>query len=343
MDLMITLVMSGLLLGAIKAQDMSLDQLNVQLQYQRDLEEKLVLLQLKQSEDLHKDNLIKSLNEANELLLKKSCINEKCNESELNLQHQIAQLQSTAEILKIMVENKNQLIENQLQLCRSQLVKPSVNLIGETTPRIEIPKPTSCIPFGYYTGIKTLFLPGIKPFRVLCDGQTAGPGWIVIQRRYDGSEDFYRNWADYRNGFGNLEKEFFLGLENIYHLTNYQRYEFYAFIEAFNGVINWARYDNFYIGSEVEKYKLKGLGSMNGSTNNFNTHLYYEFSTYDRENHYDNRSYLNHGGFWYHGKTDGVNPNGRYYKNYVQRTDGLHWHDYNSNKVIKLLLRPYMG
>jgi len=37
----------------------------------------------------------------------------------------------------------------------------------------------------------------------------------VFQRRMNGTEDFYRNWQNYRDGFGNLDGEFWLGIINI--------------------------------------------------------------------------------------------------------------------------------
>ena len=37
-----------------------------------------------------------------------------------------------------------------------------------------------------------------------CDDTTAGGGWLVVQRRQDGSVDFNRDWLDYEDGFGSI-------------------------------------------------------------------------------------------------------------------------------------------
>ena len=57
----------------------------------------------------------------------------------------------------------------------------------------------------------------MKPFQVYCDMHNGQ--WIVFQRRRNGQENFNRDWEDYKNGFGNLKWEFWLGNEKIHCLT----------------------------------------------------------------------------------------------------------------------------
>ena len=70
------------------------------------------------------------------------------------------------------------------------------------------------------SGIYTIRPPrASQPFKVQCDMDTRGGGWTYVMRRFDGSQDFYLNWTDYKDGFGNLEGEFWLGLKHLHELT----------------------------------------------------------------------------------------------------------------------------
>uniref|UniRef100_H2XK46 Fibrinogen C-terminal domain-containing protein n=1 Tax=Ciona intestinalis TaxID=7719 RepID=H2XK46_CIOIN len=77
---------------------------------------------------------------------------------------------------------------------------------------------------------------------VYCDQTTDNGGWLVFQRRTDGSENFYRTWAEYQEKFGNLSNEFWLGLENLHALTSSGSYELRVELEDCENDRRYAKY-----------------------------------------------------------------------------------------------------
>lgn len=58
----------------------------------------------------------------------------------------------------------------------------------------------------------------------------------MIQRRDDFGhprENFIRDWNDYKNGFGDMKREFWLGNENVFMLTNQEDYALRVDLEDF--------------------------------------------------------------------------------------------------------------
>ncbi|CAK9804303.1 unnamed protein product [Anthophora plagiata] len=155
--------------------------------------------------------------------------------------------------------------------------------------------------------------------KVYCDQDIAEGGWTVIQRRDDFGEpreNFNRDWADYKNGFGDPAREFWLGNENIYMLTNNEDYMLRVELEDFEGNKRFAQYSHFKIYSEGEYYKLEIDGYDGNAGDSLNDPWYGSnnspFSTYNRDN---DRSSLNcasmlKGGWWW--KSCGRGLNGLY-------------------------------
>ncbi|RMX37147.1 hypothetical protein pdam_00023681, partial [Pocillopora damicornis] len=109
------------------------------------------------------------------------------------------------------------------------------------------------------TGVYTIDPDGLGAFEVFCDQKSSSGGWTVFQKRLDGSVDFVnRAWADYKRGFGNLNGEFWLGLDKIYRLTK-TKSRLRVELEDTQGKTAYAEYDMFSVSSERNKYRL-GLG-----------------------------------------------------------------------------------
>ncbi|KAM8718089.1 hypothetical protein ACLKA7_004747 [Drosophila subpalustris] len=118
-----------------------------------------------------------------------------------------------------------------------------------------------------FSGIYDIVIPKFssEPFKVACDAQTRDGGWTIILRRMDGSVNFTRNWTEYKNGFGNLDGEYFLGLHKIHAMTAERRQELLVLVEDFEGDRRYETYDEFAIGNEDQQYELHTLGKANGS------------------------------------------------------------------------------
>ncbi|XP_034105756.1 angiopoietin-related protein 7-like [Drosophila albomicans] len=194
--------------------------------------------------------------------------------------------------------------------------------------------PSSCSPFGD-SDVHPLNVSGIGFFDVLCNSQLAGPGWIVIQQRVGGNESFNRDWATYRKGFGEMDSDFFLGLEKIHRITSLQRFELYIHLVAVNGSVFNARYDDFKISDEDNGYALS-LGKFDetviGDAMRDGENM--KFTTFDRDNDSDdgNCAVGHKSGWWY---TDcyycNLNaPYGEYLICYLR----------NPLKEAKMLIRP---
>lgn len=170
---------------------------------------------------------------------------------------------------------------------------------------------------------------GIWATTVYCDMKTDGGGWLVFQRRMDGSVDFYRNWKDYVNGFGNKRKEFWLGLEFIHQLTNNMDHELRIDMIAQHGTYLYAKYSNFKIGPASDNYRLTLSGYSGNATDCLEYHNNRPFTTKDDDN--DAHSTMNcavgHSGAWWYGGCYMSNLNGDYKS---QDWKGLVWRDRNN-------------
>ncbi|XP_063145306.1 veficolin-1-like isoform X2 [Candoia aspera] len=197
---------------------------------------------------------------------------------------------------------------------------------------------------GWYTIYPT---PG-KAMVVFCDMETDGGGWLVFQRRQDGSVDFYRDWESYKKGFGRQRSEFWLGNDKIHLLTSSGTQQLRIDVEDFNSSTTFAMYSSFRIANESENYRLTVGSYLDGNMgDSFSGHNGLAFSTKDKDNDtYEPKSCatIYHGAWWY-GACHSSNLNGLYHKGeHTSYADGINWaagrgHHY-SYKYVDMKIRP---
>ncbi|XP_053668990.1 angiopoietin-related protein 2-like [Anopheles marshallii] len=172
-----------------------------------------------------------------------------------------------------------------------------------------------------------------------------GGNWTVFQRRINGLVSFSRNWSGYKQGFGDLRGEHWLGLDKLHAIVKTRQHELLIVLEDFFGVIAYAHYDDFQIGNESEKYIIKSVGKYTGTAGDSFTHHKDElFTTYDQDNDNSNANCAEKfgGGWWfydcYQSHLNGIYVNG---KHILQ--DGIEWRTFrglSSLKSTKMMVRP---
>ncbi|XP_077976149.1 microfibril-associated glycoprotein 4-like [Styela clava] len=123
-----------------------------------------------------------------------------------------------------------------------------------------------------------------KRYEVYCDLTTDDGGWIVFQRRQDGSENFYRTWNDYAGGFGNKTGEFWLGLDTLHALTLGGKYELRIDLLDKEGNTAYAKYSTFSVGAISTNYMLNVGGYSGTAGDSMTYHNKMPFSTRDQDN-----------------------------------------------------------
>ncbi|XP_028832543.1 angiopoietin-related protein 1-like [Denticeps clupeoides] len=189
---------------------------------------------------------------------------------------------------------------------------------------------------------------GERPLQAWCEHELDNGGWTVIHRRKDGSVNFFRNWESYTKGFGNIDGEHWLGLENIYHLGHQGDYRLMVEMEDWTEKKVYAEYSSFHLEPESQSYRLR-LGTYQGNAgDSLSSHNGKQFTTLDRDkdNFSGNCAHFHKGGWWYNacGQT---NLNGVWYSGGVYRSkfqDGIFWADYGggyySMKAVRMMIRP---
>ena len=162
--------------------------------------------------------------------------------------------------------------------------------------------------------IQPKFLPE-RILSVYCTFDTEDQGWITIQRRVDSTTNFNRLWYDYKVGFGNLTKSYWIGLDALNFLAGPGRMATLRVDLTLTdnpSLLLYAVYNEFAVEDESTGYKLTvgeydksstlpdALSSLEyGITKRHSGKM---FSTKDRdndENSIENCAAVHTGGWWF--------------------------------------------
>ena len=146
--------------------------------------------------------------------------------------------------------------------------------------------------------------------QVSCDQETDGGGWIMYQRRVDGTVNFTKNWEEYKYMFGDHgdnTTELWLGNENVYQVLQSNgntEWELRIEADAFDGTSCWLVASDFRMNNETLRYSMDWdnvSASKPGIMADWNYHKLIPFTTLDNNLRQYGKRRVDKckGGWWY--------------------------------------------
>ncbi|XP_053368358.1 tenascin isoform X1 [Clarias gariepinus] len=187
-----------------------------------------------------------------------------------------------------------------------------------TTGTLRYPYPSDCsqelLNGELRSGLVEIFPGGQQgqTVKVYCDMETDGGGWTVFQRRKDGKTNFFRSWKDYKNGFGDLEGEFWIGNDILHNLTTMTPMSMRVDLRAGDESV-YAHYSTFSVGTSRKHYMVRVSGYSGTAGDSMTYHDSLPFSTFDRDPQpFITRCAMSYRGGWWYRNCHEANLNGLY-------------------------------
>ncbi|XP_049548147.1 fibrinogen-like protein A [Anopheles darlingi] len=252
------------------------------------------------------------------------------------LQNQIASIKASQEktLADLSALQNQSLVILEHQVAAASHVQSSATVVNYMPLNSQLPTSMATSCKNVHNNASGVYLirvnNDITPFNVFCEQEKFDGGWTVVQHRFNGSVDFNRDWVAYRDGFGDIEREFWLGLEKMHQITTERPHEIVIEMKDFRGNYAYARYNQFKIGSESEQYKIT-LGRHTGSArDSMQDNKNMKFSTKDRDNDKSSSHCAQKfEGAWWHKDCTLANLNKRY-KN-LSNGDAIYWYGFRND------------
>ena len=208
------------------------------------------------------------------------------------------------------------------------------------------------------SGVYSILPAGTQQIKqVWCDMDTDGGGWTAFLQRINGSVDFYQDLAAYTQGFGDVNGEYWLGLDALHAMTAAKTYQIRADMSDWDGASAHSLFASMVVADASDDYRLT-VGALLGGDGGdclitHNQNMPFSAKDADRDNLGDkNCAQFHTGGFWYN-TCSACHPTAKYYpggdytnpdgdgNNGIQwRSWSLHTSFWYSLKTVDMKLRP---